>query len=290
MNGFEDYNPFVITLYFFVVAGITMFSTNPVIFLISFLGAIIFFIWKNGSNSSKMHLFSFGLFAASALINPLISHNGVTVLFVMNNNPVTLEALIYGIFTAVMIISVLYWFRTFSQIMTSDKLLYVFGIFSPKIALLLSMSLRYIPLFAVQAKKVNQTQKAMGLYKEDNIIDSFKGGVRVFSVMVTWALENGIITADSMSARGYGVGKRSHFSLFRFKKTDILLLILSIILPVLTVFGISNAHFTYYPAIGIPEITWEAFLGYISYGILTLLPTLIDVKETLKWQYLKSKI
>ena len=104
-----------------------------------------------------------------------------------------------------MIVSVLYWFRTLTHIMTSDKLLYLFGSVSPKLALILSMTLRYIPLFRSQIRKTQQAQKALGLYKEDSIPDNIRGGIRIFSVMVSWALENGVITADSMTARGYGL-------------------------------------------------------------------------------------
>ena len=38
------------------------------------------------------------LFLLVAVTNPLFSHNGVTPLFFMNGNPVTLEAVVYGVF------------------------------------------------------------------------------------------------------------------------------------------------------------------------------------------------
>ena len=95
---------------------------------------------------------------------------------------------------------------------------------------LLSMTLRYIPLFRGQVRKTQQAQKALGLYKEDSIPDSIRGGIRIFSVMVSWALENGVITADSMTARGYGTKRRSHFSVFRFRREDALLLGTSLVL------------------------------------------------------------
>ena len=85
--------------------------------------------------------------------------------------------------------------------MTSDRLLLPVRQGIAEMALLISMALRHIPLFAVQAKRVRDTQKVLGLYKEDNIADDIRGGARVFNVMVGWALENGIITADSMAAR-----------------------------------------------------------------------------------------
>lgn len=290
MRGFADYNPIAVTVYFAAVTGIAMFSMNPIILSFSLFGSLILFFIENGLKNVKTHLYTFGLFTVMSLINPFVSHNGVTVLFVMNDNPITLEALVYGIAAGTMIVSVLYWFGIYSAIMTSDKLLHIFGALSPKLALILSMALRYIPLFGEQVKKVSRTQKALGLYKDDNIIDNFKGRIRVFSVMVTWALENGIVTADSMTARGYGSGKRSRFTEFAFKRKDILLIISSLILSVFSIVGLIRSEFTYYPAIKMPTLSAESIIEFFSYGILILLPAVIEAKEALKWKYLRSKI
>ncbi len=290
MRIFIDSNPIAAAVYFLAVTGIAMLVANPVISAISLAGAVVLFVMNNGRKSVSTHLFSASLFAVMSLVNPLVSHNGATVLFVMNNNPIILEALIYGICSALTVVAVLYWFHSFSQIMTSDKLLYLFGALSPKLALTLSMALRYVPLFGTQIKKTHASQKALGLYKDDNIVDSFKGGMRIFSVMVTWALENGIITADSMTARGYGMGKRSRFSLFRFKAEDIFLICTTVILSALSIYGIIGAGFEFYPYISVPAVTARLAVGYTSYGVMILLPVIIGVKEELKWKYLKSKI
>lgn len=290
MRTFADSNPIAAALYFLVVSGIAMFSANPVISAISLTGAVVLFIVNNGRKGLLTHLFSASLFAVMSLINPLVSHNGATVLFVMNNNPVTLEALIYGICAAVTVVAVLYWFRSFTLVMTSDKLLYLFGVLSPKLALTLSMALRYVPLFGTQIKKVQASQKALGLYKDDNIVDSFRGGMRVFSVMITWALENGIVTADSMAARGYGIGTRSRFSLFRFKGEDVFIICATLILFTLTIYGTIGTKFDFYPYFSAPEAEFRNAVGYISYGAMNFLPVIIGVKEELKWKYLRSKI
>lgn len=290
MRSFSQLNPIVITIYFVSVLGIVMFCLNPIILLVSLFGAVALNLIINGFKDRRSHMYTIVLFVILSLINPFVSHNGVTVLFVMNNKPITFEALIYGIASGVMIVSVLYMFRTFSVIMTSDKLLYIFGGVSPKLALILSMALRYVPLFNRQAKKVENTGKALGIYKEDNVVDNFKGKLRIFGVMVTWALENGIITADSMTARGYGVGKRSRFSEFRIYKDDIIFLILCVVLSGFTIIGIKDLEFVFYPAIKMSELTITGMVGYISYGILVSLPIIIEVKESLKWKYLRSKI
>ena len=288
MHGLERLNPIAVTIYFLLVSSRIMLSMDPVLLCCSLIGALLLHVVLCGFSQKRMHLYSLALFAVMAIINPLFNHNGATVLFVMNNNPVTLEALLYGVAAAGMILSVIYWFRSFSQIMTSDKLLYVFGGISPKLALLLSMTLRYVPLFSMQAKKISQSQKALGLYKEDNIIDGFRGGLRIFSVMVTWTLENGIITADSMTARGYGTGKRSRYSLFRWQKEDVLLTLLSVLLC-----GISFAFdsgFAFYPVVQSLDFSHGMAAGYLAYGLLSLLPVIIEGKEALKWRILTSRM
>ncbi len=290
MRRFEDYNPVAAAVYFLAAAGIGMFSMAPVMLLLSLCGALLCQGLLGEGGKWRVHLYTLALFVGMMLINPLISHNGVTVLFVMNHNPVTLEALLYGAAAAGMIVSVMYWFRSFTLVMTSDKLLYIFGTLSPKLALMLSMALRYVPLFTQQAAKVSRSQKALGLYREDNLIDRMKGGMRVFSVMVTWTLENGIITADSMAGRGYGVGRRSRYAIFRWTRNDWLLLLSTLLLAALTLWGTAAQHFAYYPAITSSPLTARGLTGYAAYGLLTLLPAIITGKEAIQWRILQSKI
>lgn len=290
MRRFADHNPVAVTVYFLAVSGVCMFSMDPVILGLSLMGALVCQGLVGEGGKWRIHLYTLLLFAGMALINPLISHNGVTVLFVMNHNPVTLEAMVYGVAAGGMIVAVLYWFRAFTAVMTSDKLLYVFGSLSPKLALMLSMALRYVPLFTRQAGRVSQSQKALGLYKEDNLIDRMKGGMRVFSVMVTWTLENGIITADSMSGRGYGTGRRTRFSIFRWRADDVVLLVLSLLLAALTLLTLADRTVAYYPVIRISPVNARNLAGFIAYGLLTLLPAIITGKEALKWHCLRSKI
>ncbi|MBQ9112771.1 MAG: energy-coupling factor transporter transmembrane protein EcfT [Clostridia bacterium] len=292
MRSFSQYNPVAVAVYFLAVAGIAMFCMNPVLLFISLSGAVLLCASLSGMRGAKHHLMSICLFLALALINPLVSHNGVTVLFVINDSPITAEAVLYGAATAAMVVAVLYWFRSFTAIMTSDKLLYLFGKLSPKLALILSMGLRYVPLFGRQTARIGQTQRALGLYKDDNIIDRARGGLRIFSVMVTWALENGIVTADSMAARGYGTGKRTHFSIFRFRRADIVFLTVTVALSAIVCVSIAvgSLDFTFYPSVRMADIDIMTIAGYASYTVLVLLPTIIEAEEKIKWKYLISKI
>ena len=290
LRRFGEHNPAVLTVYYLAAAGICMFTMDPMLLIISALGALISLGVTGCIGQWRIHLYGLLLFAGMTIINPFVSHHGATVLLVINHNPITLEALIYGAAAGGMIVTVMTWFRAFTAVMTSDKLLYIFGSLSPKLALLLSMALRYVPLFARQAQQVSRSQTALGLYKEDNIVDRLRGGMRVFSVMVTWTLENGIITADSMTARGYGVGQRTRFSIFRWTRQDVLLLVLTLLLAALSLWGAAGRTVSYYPMYAASPVTPQAAAGYAAYGLLCALPAIITGKETLKWCILRSRI
>lgn len=292
MKSFSEYNPITITIWFLCITSIAMFSGYPIIIAVSFLSSIILFIIKNKRNHEKFHGFFFILFIILALVNPLISHNGRTVLFIFNDNPITLEACLYGINSSAMIIGILYWFRSFSIIMTSEKILYITSALSPKISLIISMSLRYIPLFKKQLKKITDAQKAMGLFKDDNIIDEILGRIRIFSILITWALENGIITADSMEARGYGTKKRTNMKKFYFRLSDIFFILISILLTLITLMSIIKGqfYFIFYPSISYVKLEFSGLLGLVSYFILSILPVITEIKVYFKWKYLTSKI
>lgn len=292
MHGFKELNPLTVTIYFICSVGIAMFCMHPVIISLSLAGAPALFISLNKTRSIKLHLSFLLLFAVLAVINPIWYHNGVTVLFVVNDSPITLEALMYGIFAAAMMISVLYRFRTFSMIMTADKLMYVFGKLSPKISLILSMALRYIPLMRQQNSKIRRTQKALGIYRGENIADTLKGEARIFSIMATWSLENGIITADSMEARGYGSCRRTSFSIYRFTAYDAVFAVVCLGLTgiVIAAAFFGETGYDFYPAMSDISLTPIALSAYISYGILSFLPALLEWKEAIKWKYLMSRI
>lgn len=292
MKAFGDYNPITVFVCLMSAAGVCMFSTDPLLLLLSLLGAAALFFARHGFGAWRSCWWYSLIFLLSLILNPLFNHNGMTVLFVLNNNPITLEALCYGAVMGIMIVGVMWWFLSFSGIMSSDKLLYLFGSVSPKLALILSMTLRYVPLFRRQAVKTHQAQKALGLYREDSIPDTLRGGMRVFSVMVTWALENGVITADSMTARGYGVGKRSHFAIFRFRKEDALLLAASVLLTGITLagLGLGAVGWAFYPRLTAPDFSALSVVSYVAYGLLCMLPATLEILEAFKWKSLRSAI
>ncbi len=290
MRRFADYHPAAVAFALLSAAGIAMFRLDPILIAIALAGSLLTCLAVGTFGNWRLHGAMLLFFLAASLINPLVSHHGVTVLVVLNHNPVTLEALWYGVAAAGMIAATFHFFRAFSAVMTTDKLLCLFGGFSPKIALLLAMTLRYVPLFRRQWGEVQRAQTALGLYREDDLWTRGQGGLRIFSVMTTWALENGVVTADSMAARGYGVGKRSRFTLFAWRKGDVLLMLSALFLTALTLWGLAEHSFDFYPMIRMAQLTPRAVTGFTAYGLLTMLPALIQAKEAARWHFLTCRL
>ena len=287
MRAFSDYNPAAVAVYLLAVMLVAMFCSHPIISALSAVGAMLFFLTLRRPHAWKTHLWFWALLLAMTAVNPLISHNGVTVLFVLDSRPITLEALLYGFSTAVMIVGVLYWFAGLSAVMTHDKWLYLLGSLSPKLALLLSMALRYVPFFSRQVGQVRRAQKGVGLYKEDNIVDRVHGNARVFSAVIGWTLENGVITADSMAARGYGLGRRTNYSAFRFRRADGLLGLVLLPLLALCLYGIGQKAltFSFYPSVAALSPGPLGIAVCAAYGVMVMLPFCLEGGARLRWRF-----
>ena len=236
--AYERVHPAVLVLYFLSVTIPAMFSLNPLLLIPAFAGAVFFLLLAEPEPPRLRTVLWLALLTALIIIiNPLFSHRGQTELFFINGHAITLEALLYGVRNAFCVLTVLLWCRIFNRIVSSEKLLALLGKTFPKTALLLSSSLRLVPLLRCRAASMRDTQQELGLYGNGEMSDRLTGGARVFSMLVTWSLDHASDVSSSMKARGYGLKGRTTYSVYRFKKRDAVLTMLLIILDagVLTV-------------------------------------------------------
>lgn len=292
MKNFASYHPGVLFFYFCALLTTAMFLFHPILAAEALIGAILLCLLLAPRQMASDAGFYLILFLLVALTNPLFSHNGVTPLFFLNGNPVTLEAILYGVGLGIGVIGLLIWCKAYSAIMTTDKFLCLFGAIIPKLSLVLSVALRFVPLFRRQMKRVSLAQKAMGLYSSDSIADRIRGRLRVFSAMIAWSLENALDTSASMKARGYGLKGRSRFSLFRFTRRDGGFLAISALLlcTVLAGAAMGYADFAYYPRMSRIDLSPGAIALYAAFGLLAALPFILEIKEELLWKFCVSRI
>ena len=292
-SGFATYHPAVNFVYFLLITFVTVLVLHPVYLVISLFGALCYAYTIDGMKSIRFTIrVIVPMMLFVMVLNPLFHHAGITVLhYFPSGNPLTLESILYGLGNGVMMAAMLLWFRCYTKVMTADKFVYLFGKILPALSLVLSMTLRFIPMFCRQFQQIRETQKGIGRDITDGtIIERIRHSITILSILITWALEHAIETADSMKCRGYGLPGRTSFSIYRFEKRDKALFVLFIIFGVYMAFlAFTGAlAWQYYPFVKGCAVTIKSISGVICYFILCLLPTVIYKREEHVWRSIET--
>jgi energy-coupling factor transport system permease protein len=294
-DGFAAWHPAVNLLFFVLVVTCGMFLMHPVCLGLSFVCATAYAIRLNGRTALRFGLrFLLPVLLVTALLNPAFNHEGVTVLgYLPSGNPLTLESVLYGAAAALMLVTVVSWFSCFNTVMTSDKLVYLFGRVVPALSLILSLSLRLVPRYRAQIRVIADAQRCVGRdVSQGSVLARARQGARMLSVMVTWALENAIGTADSMRARGFGLAGRTAFSAYRVRRRDLAALVFLLACGGCLLVGtlLGGLRFLYFPVVGgapVGPLTLGLFAAYLA---LCALPLAIDLQEDYRWKRSRSSI
>ncbi len=282
MDEFSKFHPVVNLIYFISVIGIATISLNPVLLGIGLVCSVAYSIMLCSTNSIKLNLtFVLPLMIFSIIINPILNHRGITIVgYLPTNTPVTMESILYGIASAVMIGEIINWFMCFNKIITEDKFIYLFGKAAPSLAIIISMIFRFVPRLCRQFKEV---------YKATGSKRNFKDIGDVISIVLTKSLEDAVDTSTSMKSRGYGIKNRKSYYKVKFDTRDLITLISIILLFGIVISGFKIGIIT---VLYFPKFVFDLKINifYIVYFALCVLPIFIEVKEVLVWKRLRSKI
>ena len=281
-DSFADYHPFVNLIYFTLVIGYSLVLTHPLAQGIALICAIIYVISVSGRKSLRfLCQYCLPMILITAFINPAFNHEGVTILlYFPNGNPLTLESILYGFLSGAMLVTLLLWFSSFHRIMTTDKFIYLFGKVVPVLSLVLSMSLRFVPKFKAQMEIVTEAQRSIGRdVSIGSIWSRTKTAITIFSIMITWALENVIETADSMKSRGYGLKGRTAFSIYRLDERDKYVIIWFGFCGLFLLSGtiLKAFGFRYFPSIRYAAVDRSTILFYIVFFALCITPVALVI-------------
>ena len=156
----ERTHPVTAAMYFLSVILITAIVQSPVFMAEALVCSAFFAFLLNGKTAARTLFVMLPMALLAAVINLLFSNRGITVLAKLpSGNSITLETLIFSLFTGAMTISLVMWFIGLNKCMTSDKTVYLLGKALPSLALLLSMTLRSVPMFARRAKQAAAAQR-----------------------------------------------------------------------------------------------------------------------------------
>lgn len=291
-DAFSGFHPSVNLVYFAIVIGLTMFLMHPVFLGLSLMGSFFYLLYLQGGWGIRRQVgYLVPLMVFMAALNPLFNHEGVSVLFYLpGGDPVTVESVFYGLCSAVMMGASILWFNCCHVIFTTDKIIYLFGRAIPSLSLLISMTLRFVPRFKEYLQTTRQVQQAM--LPPKTRIDALKQAMTSFSATVSWAMEQSIVTADSMKSRGYGSAGRTAYSIYRFVGRDALVLVMLAVLTVGTVLPwmTGGVSWTFFPSMTGMMMGFGPAMSCLSFSGICVMPLIIDLMEDRKWNLLRSGI
>ena len=282
MSGFAALHPTVNFIFFVFVLAFALVVSHPVLLTLGLLCAACNACLCMGKSRfwGQLRLL-LPLLIFTALLNPLLSGRGETVLFSFPwGAPCTAESLLYGLCTALRLASVILWFGVWNAVITTDKFTFLFGRFLPSLALTVCMGLRLVPRLLGRLREVSDVQKCL-----DPSAKGLRHAGRCVSVVISWALENAMDTADSMKSRGYGLKGRSYFTIYRSAREDALCLGLTLALGIACIVPLCTgaADAAFFPSL---QLEWGITTVFtaVAYALLGLLPFLFEAKEALVWR------
>lgn len=279
--GFEACHPAVNLICFAAVIFGALAFQHPVFLAISFLCAFAYSLKRIGAKALVFNLCLLPCIAAFALYYSSYHHFGVTVLAQNGvGNNMTLESLVFGAVLGVQAACFLMWMRCVYSVFSSDKVGYLFGRVSPRLALWLAILLRMVPRIKGEAKRIHTARKGIGKgLNQGSPGKRIQNGIRIFSMLISWTIGSLATMADAMGSRGSTLRGRTAFSIYRFDNRDrgyVFVLFGCLTLTAMAMLlGLTDMVYD-------PKILWKPIgttdgLLCAGYAILCLLPLGLDL-------------
>ncbi len=288
---FDSYHPGINFIFYTAVIAFTIIFRHPVFLAISYAASFAYSVKLNGVKGLIFNLVLLPLMGIWTWFYTSFAHFGVTNIGeTAVGNMITLESLIFGAIIGVMGAAVIMWMACVHATVSSDKIVYLFGRVIPKLSLFLSILLRLMPRIKDRARSIGTAQKAIGRGRnQGNPIRRFLNTVRLFSIVITWTLENMVQTSDSMRSRGYALKGRTAFSIYRFDNRDrcFVIALSAAITVVLTGMALDQTKILYDPQIILNPITPLSYVFYAAYAFLSLLPLILQIVG--EWRFSRLK-
>ncbi|WP_281890698.1 energy-coupling factor transporter transmembrane component T [Paenibacillus sp. YYML68] len=272
-SGFRALHPLPSFIYFTGVMLLSMLLLHPVFLTASAL-LLVAVGYRLAAFTSLLRTVGplLALGVVLFVLNPLFSHRGEHILFYMWEQPITLEAVCFGLTIGLSTLSLMLVFLSYSKVMSSDKFLYLFASIWPKGSLVVVMGMRFVPLLKDRLRAISHTQQTKGIgITEGPLRKRASDGMKLLQILLTWSLEDALQTADSMKARGFGMRTRSTYRTYRMRSKDWRALTMLLLLLVTCLAGRLLAGYgqlTIYPSMEAWQLRgweWCTFAAFITY-------------------------
>ena len=275
MNAMTQRHPVVLFVYYVMTLVLLIVAGHPLLYgLLLLLMGIDVSLNRGFLKMLKSFVGSLTVVALCVVVNPLLNHRGMTVLFYLNENAVTKEAVLYGCYMAVVLLGTIFLFSDFSHVMTSEKIMTMSGKRFPSFSLLFSMILRMVP----KAKK-----------DFSQMISLHGNRPHVWSALLGKTMEDSVERSMAMKAKSYGKNGRTSFYARKWNMGDYVFFAIVCMMGVFVIGKqiMAPAPVWFFPSIHMEFLpAWEILIWILYLGI----PIWMYGKEEAAWLLSKRKI
>ncbi|WP_186576933.1 energy-coupling factor transporter transmembrane component T [Aquibacillus kalidii] len=289
VRGFRSFHPIILLLYYILAIAGLMLYQQPLFLTGGFLAILLANLILDGGKELRKWRFMIMIMGVLTMIlTPIFNHKGNHILFYLFENPVMHEAIWQGLIISLTLVSILCLFISFNIVITPDKFIFLFSKFFPQWALLIMLTMRFVPLLRKRLNEISDVQCVKGLsVKSGSIKSRAKNGMFLLQILLTWSLEESIQTADSMTARGYGLGNRSKYQPFYMKRKDWITLVFLLMSGSLVLLGwwLGDGVMALLPILEPFWLYGREWFYLFVFILLIGLPIWLEGKELIKWKY-----
>lgn len=282
-RAFRWHHPAVPAMLFALVLVCSMAAFHPALCGISLAGALIFGLVCRGPVAvGKSLLWAVPLVVLVAFLNPFFSAFGTTQIGSMLGYPLYQESLAYGLCMGTLMCSVLVWMQNAAAVLTMEDIMALVGRVTPVVGLMMSMIARLVPHYISRAHHLSSVRAANSCVPS-TVSSNAARGARQFGALLSWSMEDSLISADSMAARGWRADiRRTSYERMPFSRRDAYALVGVCIVGLLAGWGAwqTMQGFSFYPEI--TPIPIRA--GMCAYALLMALPCFFEGMEALQWR------
>jgi energy-coupling factor transport system permease protein len=232
-----------------------------------------------------------------ALFNPLVNNQGAHVIVygpripLWGNLDITLEAILYGLSSALRVFTVIMVFGLASAIINPDDLLGMFSRFSSRSSLSAALAVRLYPSMVTEAREIKEVQLVRG--------ERLKGGGRwsrarahlpMLTSMFQGSLDRAASIAESMSARGFGSGRRTSLRRHLFRARDAIIIALSLAVLGVTIATVvcGKSAYSFFPTLSDPWIELSP-IAWVALAVILSLIVFLS-RSWKRWHWWRSRI
>jgi energy-coupling factor transport system permease protein len=219
---------------------------------------------------ARMLLLALPFALVIALLNPLVTHNGLTVIARFGEAPVlgrvdvTLEALVYGCVLGLRALALILCCALYAAVVDPDEVLRLFRRVSFRSALTATLATRMVPVLQRDGRRMADAQRCRP--------GTPPSRVALVRAVAAGALDRAVDVAAALEVRGYGTARRPPRVRAPWSRQDIAFAVVALALLALTLVAwlTDAAAFDAYPLV---HGDWSAATWAFA-GALVLLPLL----------------